>query len=276
VDRQPGVADRILNSSPEGALPASLAEPRQRWRLVFERSPGAPLGAHREVVDGWIARLVEAQLPIGRPSGARPERVRLRPVLAFAAPLPLGMPVERDLADLILTERRQVWDVRQRLESTLPEGFRLHDLHDVWLGAPPLAAAVAAADYRVTLAHGETGSAVRAAAAGLLEATTLSRRREKSGGTVVYDLRPLLADIEVVDGPPPVLRVRTRFHPERGAGRPEEVVAAIAERLGRPLEATATVRERIVLAGDERDEHRAGTGAEIEPLPARRGVDRVV
>ena len=48
-----------------------------------------------------------------------------------------------------------------------------------------------------------------------------------------YDLRPLLADLRVVTaGPPVVVRVRTRIHPELGTGRPDEVVLALAERLG--------------------------------------------
>ena len=65
-----------------------------------------------------------------------------------------------------------------------------------------------------------------AAADDLLRADRLPRERSKGGGTVRYDLRPLLDDITVEPGPPPIIRARTRFHPELGTGRPEEVVAA--------------------------------------------------
>jgi hypothetical protein len=51
-------------------------------------------------------------------------------------------------------------------------------------------------------------------------------------------------------GPPVVLRARTRFHPELGSGRPEEVVAALAEAAGAALEITSIERERLVLADD--------------------------
>jgi hypothetical protein len=128
------------------------------------------------------------------------------------------------------------------------------DLQDVWLAGPPLAGRVAAADYWVALTAAEppvSADGLADACAQLLAATTIPRERAKGGGTVTYDLRPLLADVRVVEaGPPVVLRTRTRFHPELGTGRPEEVVAALADVAGAPLEAASIVRERLLLADD--------------------------
>jgi hypothetical protein len=47
-----------------------------------------------------------------------------------------------------------------------------------------------------------------------------------------------------------VIRARTRIHPELGTGRPEEVVAALGDQLGRVLEVRAIVREGVILAGE--------------------------
>jgi hypothetical protein len=89
------------------------------------------------------------------------------------------------------------------------------------------------------------------AARGLLQARGLPRVRPKGDGSVAYDLRPLLADVSVDgSGGPPVVRVRTRIHPELGTGRPEEVIAALGDQLGRPVEVEAIVRERLILADD--------------------------
>ena len=91
------------------------------------------------------------------------------------------------------------------------------------------------------------------AAATMLAARTLPRERAKGDGTVRYDLRPLLADLGVVDaGPPVVIRVRTRIHPELGTGRPDEVVLELADRLGTEVSIGRIVRERLVLADDPR------------------------
>ncbi|HKG56488.1 MAG TPA: TIGR03936 family radical SAM-associated protein [Candidatus Limnocylindrales bacterium] len=220
-------------------------EPRQRWRLTFRRLPEAPAIPHREIADAWMMRLAEAGLPLPRTEGSRQ-----RPALTFAAPLPLGMPVEADLADLYLADRCRAWDVRDRLAAASPGGIEVLELHDVWLGSPALSAIAAAADYRIELG-GYAPEGLKVAAAELIAAPSVIRRRQKGNGTVDYDLRPLLESIDLVaDRGAPLLRVRTRINPERGAGRPEEVLAALADVLGRPVQATSTVRERILTTDD--------------------------
>jgi hypothetical protein len=134
----------------------------------------------------------------------------------------------------------------------------------VWLGAPALAAALAGADYRVAFRVDSRPAAreLAAAAQALLSAASIPRQRRKGAGTVQYDLRPLLSDVEVDDAG--YLRVRTLFHPERGAGRPEEVVAALADVLNRPLVVESIVRARLILA-DELDTARAADAPAAGP-----------
>lgn len=231
----------------EATADEAPAPPRQRWRLVLARSAGAPELAGRESADVWEAALEASALPLFRPVG------RLRPRIAFGAPIPATLEVERELADILLTEFVPTWRVRECLADHLPEGWQLVDLHDVWLGSPALAGQVAAADYRIGVTDAD-GPALAVAAAGLLTATELPRERQKGGSTVRYDLRPLLADVRVVEpGPSVMLRARTRFHPVLGTGRPEEVVAALGDAVGTTLVVTSLVRERLILA-DETDQ----------------------
>ena len=128
----------------------------------------------------------------------------------------------------------------------------------MWLGGPALVGCVVAADYRVALSGAPTAEAIAVAARSLLEARTLPRERAKGDGIVRYDLRPLLADVVVLVGPPVTIRIRTRFHPELGTGRPEEVVLALGDQVGAELAVDTIVRERLVLAGatDRRDASR--------------------
>jgi radical SAM-linked protein len=222
----------------------ALAEPRQRWRLTFGRGVDALSTTHRELADAWSAALMTG-LPLPRSEGSRQ-----RPPLTFAAPLPVGMAAECELADLHLAERLPAWRVRQAVCDSAPGGIVVAAIHDVWLGEPALAASVAAADYRILLADDTHCGprAIRAAAGRLLSATTLERRRPRGNDSVTYDLRPLLAAIDVHEATPTVLLIRTRFLPERGAGRPEEVLAALGDALGTPLAAAEIVRQRILLA----------------------------
>jgi radical SAM-linked protein len=221
-------------------------DPRQRWRLTARRLADAPLLAQRETLAAWDAAVAASGLPAWTGDPLKP-----RPRVVFGAPLTVGMAAEAELIELFLTERLPAWHVRGALLPCLPQGWSLIDLVDVWLGGPPLPGRVIAADYRVTLGGGADGASVDRAAAAILAATTLPRERQKGNGAVRYDLRPLLASVQVVDvGPPIALRVRTRFHAELGTGRPEEVVAALAELVGTPLAIESIARERLVLADE--------------------------
>jgi radical SAM-linked protein len=226
--------------------PAAPSEPRQRWRLTVRRSADAPSLAQRDLLAAWDAAVGESDLPVIVGDPARP-----RPRIVFGASLTVGMPSEGELVEIVLTQRLPAWQVREALAGRLPDGWSLVDLADVWLGGPPLAGRVAAADYRVTLGGAPGSAAVAGAARALLAARALPRERAKGNGTVRYDLRPLLADVRVTDpGPPVTVRIRTRFHAELGTGRPEEVVLALADELGSPLTIQAIARERLLLADE--------------------------
>lgn len=234
-------------AAPEPASSSSgeVVEPRQRWRLVVGRSAEAPAQAHREVTESWTSALTSTDLPLA--TGAGPGS---RPRVSFGAPLPVGMAAEGELIDVVLVERWPAWRVREAIEGRTPQGWQLVDLHDVWLAGPPLPGRVAAADYRVTLDEAVDTTALARAAEHLLAASRLPRERSKGGGVVAYDLRPLLIDIAQAASPPATIRIRTRFHPELGTGRPEEVVAALGEIAGVTLEPRSMVRERLIVAED--------------------------
>ena len=225
--------------------PERPVEPRQRWRLVVARSADAPDAAQREVVDGWVSAIESAGLPVAWTEGARP-----RPRIAFGAPLPMGMAANAELIDVVICERWPAWRVREALEGFVPSGWRLAELHDVWLAGPPLAGRVAAADYEVVLSGDRPVDRLRKAAADVLAASALPRRRARGDASVEYDLRPLLIGVTIEPGPPVRVLTRTRFHPELGTGRPEEVVGALAERAGVALEIASVVRDRLVLVED--------------------------
>lgn len=212
------------------------------------RSVDAPSQTQRELAEAWEAAIQAAGLPLARTGDARS-----RPRISFGAPLPVGIAADAELIDLVLTARWPAWRVREALTPVLPASWRLVDLHDVWLAGPALAGRIAAADYRVVIA-GADGVDVRRlvdACAVLLLSRRVPRARRKGETTVTYDLRPLVLDARVIDaGPPPTMLTRTRFHPELGTGRPEEVVGALADLIGEPLQAASMVRLRVILADD--------------------------
>lgn len=238
-------------STPPGPAPV-IAEVRQRWRLTVQRRADAPAVPSKELLAAWEAGFAASGLPI-----VGMELPAARPRIVFGAPLPAGIPADRELLDVFLTQRLPVADVREALAVALPAGHVLLDIHDVWLGEPALPGQVVAADYRVRVMATDglplALSSLREACDRLIGAPTLPRTRDKGGRAVAYDLRPLLAGASAIaveaDGRA-TLRVRTRFDPERGVGRPEEVVAAIGEAAARSLAVVELVRERLLLNGE--------------------------
>lgn len=227
-------------------------EARQRWRLTFGRLAAGEgeTPAGRDYIALWETCLAESGLPVATTDAGRYR-------FALGAPLPARTAGRAELADLWLTERAPAWRVREGLERVLPAGHALVGLEDVWPGAPALAGRVAAADYRVTLGGSVDADATAAAAGRLLAAERLPRERAKGGGVKTYDLRPLLISIQsaveasqAASESRVVVRIRTRIHPELGSGRPEEVIAALSDELGKALEPIETLRERLLLLED--------------------------
>lgn len=229
----------------------------QRWRIVYRRGPEAAGLAQRAEQEAWERAVLASRLPAAGAEAGRPR-------LGFAIPLPVGLTAEAERFDLTLTARLTAEAVRTALEPAVPADHGIVELHDVWTGEPSLASRVAAADYRlvvgadrgadgadareaVTLAPGALAAACRA----LLTADRLDRVRRKGDRDVAYDLRPFLLALDAGDDPGGgVLRMRLRADQVLGVGRPDEVVAAVADALGQPLTVVEGVRSRLWLADE--------------------------
>ena len=225
-----------------GAPGAPSSEIRQRWRIAFAR--GAPildLGPSA-VAALWEEAFGRAGLPVAMSQARSP-----RPKLVSAAPLPVGMPAEHELLDATLAARVPRFAVGSSLAAVLPAGLSVVDLFDVWTGAPALTAALSAADYRVAVA-GAPSAILADGCTRLLAARALPRERVKGEGRAIrYDLRPLILSLGMTGDD---LRMRLRHEQERGIGRPDEVIRALGEAIGAPLEPVTVVRERLWTADE--------------------------
>jgi radical SAM-linked protein len=195
--------------------------------------------------------LAGSSLPVAAGAG---QRGRLR--LSFAAPVPLGMTAEREILEFLLEQPLPIADVRAALTAHLPPGHGLLDLHDVWLGAPSVASLLVAMDYRVQV-HSEVGAAQQTELSQLstgvgriLGAARLDRARPKGGRPSTRDLRPFIESLTVAESPPAVLGMRLRTDSSIGFARPEEILLALSDEIGREIVADSIVRERLILADE--------------------------
>lgn len=204
---------------------------RQRWRIVYRRTKQAAELSQRDLEDAWLAALAASRLPLA-PTG----QAGRRPKVAFGPPIPVGATGERELVDIYLCERVALAEVEERLRNVVPDGCELVVVHDVWVGAPALQAAVVALDYRVeiTVEPAVLPAAIqvlRAAAATILAARTLPQTRVRGGRVRDYDLRPMILDLRVgrVAEDRVGIEMRLRVDPAAGVGRPDAVVRALIE-----------------------------------------------
>jgi radical SAM-linked protein len=239
-----------VNTVPDGSNelpevpPPAPREAVQRWRLVLSRDPAVSDGAQREQLAAWEAALAGSGLPVAGLDAPKP-----RPRFAIAAPLAVTIPGEAELLDVWLVERQPAWRVREALGANLPAGWHLVDAYDVWLGEAALPGRVVASVYRAEFPRGSTDTPrLEEAAKALLAAISLPRERRKGDAVIAYDLRPFVDEVEVAEANgTTIVRMTLRHDPEKGVGRPEELLAALGEAAGLPLEPASLVRERLVL-----------------------------
>lgn len=222
--------------------------PRQRWQILFSRTDPALRMKQADLISEFGRAFVEAGLPLAHTNAARP-RARVK----LAASPPVGVELRGDVLEVYFDELVPIERIQGAAEL-FPDGVDLVDAREVWHGFPSAASQVRGAEYEVEVqARGEaalTSDDLRGAIVRLLAAPRLvgKRRRgesERRADTGVRDLRPYIEDVELLEVDEPARRARLRMAlrlDASGAGRPEDVVAA----LDLPLQPVRTVRTRLL------------------------------
>jgi radical SAM-linked protein len=128
----------------------------------------------------------------------------------------------------------------------LPPDIELLEVHTVPFALPSLQSQVSHAEYQVEVESDKSPAEVQAAIERLLELEHLPWEHHRDTGPHRYDLRPLVADLWLVEcrNGCCVLGMRLRCD-NRGAGRPEQVAAA----LGFPPPHRSIQRTRLIISG---------------------------
>lgn len=188
-----------------------------------------------ELVSELERAFQEASLPLSYTRALKP-----RPRIKLAANLPIGLELRGEVVEAYFDDLVPL-DRIQAAGEHFPDGVALRDAKEVWHGFPSAASQLRGAEYEIEIRGDETltSDALRGAVVRLLAAGELSgmRRRgesERRSDAGDRDLRPLIEDVEVieVDEKEHTARLRTVLQLDAsGAGRPEDVVAAMDLRL---------------------------------------------
>ncbi len=188
----------------------------------------------------------EANLPLSYTHAIKP-----RPRIKLAANLPVGLELRGEVVEAYFDELVPL-DQIQAAGGNFPDGVAMRDAKEVWHGFPSASSQLRGAEYEIEVGgkEGLTSDALRGAVVRLLAAKELSGKRrrgesERRSDAGDRDLRPLIEDVEIldVDEKARSARLRTVLQLDAsGAGRPEDVVAA----LDLPLRVRKAVRTRLL------------------------------
>ncbi len=199
------------------------SETVQRLRLTFGvRSPLC----YASVLDMgrlWERLLRRARVPLAYTQGFNPH-----PRLQFADALPVGYDSVCELVDMWLSERQDFAEFAHTAREQAPAGLDILAGEEVTLNAVSPQSTMRQAEYRVSLDTPSSRDDLAAAVERILTQPSLIRRRMKKGELAEYDLRPLVYEIELLDERDGQQHLRLLLRcGSQGAGRPEEVVAAL-------------------------------------------------
>jgi len=192
-----------------------------RIRITFVKQGALRYTGHLDLHKLWERAARRAELPLAYSQGFHPQ-----PKMNMAAALPLGFSSRCEMLDMKLERDIPLDDLSARLNSTLPSGIQVVDVAQVDERAPALQTQVASSEYEVTLTEAVDISELKRKIESVLESKAIPRERRGK----MYDLRPLMEELRILESDDPVpQKIFMRLTAREGAtGRPEEVLDVLA------------------------------------------------
>jgi radical SAM-linked protein len=205
-----------------------MAKSGQRIRIAFCKGEEIRYISHLDMVRLWKRVLRRAKVPLAYSKGFNPQ-----PKISIAAPLPVGFTGEEEVMDIFLERPVSLNHFARSVKKQTPTGITLKEVREVYFTLPSLQSQVRFAEYTVSPLDSE---GVESQIEALLAAEAIPRERQGKE----YDLRPLIDDLRL-EGSGLWMRLK---HDAEGAGRPDEVLAALGLEKG----GKAIHRRRLIFA----------------------------
>lgn len=201
----------------DGSAPEmTTQEDITRIRVLYTKDESLRFTGHLDMQRLWERLLRRSGLPVRYSQGFHP-RARLN----LASALPLGFISEAELLDFWMDEPRVIDEIQASLRESAPPGLVIKDVHEVSLSEDALQVQMSASEFEVTFFDPQEKSTLENKIAALLSAEKIIRKRRKK----VYDLRPLILDLEVNENKDGDQGLWMRLQAEQAAtGRPDEVL----------------------------------------------------
>jgi len=190
-----------------------------RVRFTFAKTEAMRYTGHLDLFRTLERSLRRARLPLAYSEGFRPH-----PKINIAAPLPLGITSEEELAEVWLKQALPLADIEAQLANAAPPGMEFGAFEEIVGKVPKLQTQTLSAEYCVEVIEKINDLAERVHA--LLAEKEILMERRKKGRVRQYDLRPLIQKMDVREDSGQQISIRLALQ-EGATGRVDEVLKAL-------------------------------------------------
>lgn len=187
-----------------------------RIRVLYTKGDSLRFTGHLDMQRLWERLLRRSSLPVRYSQGFHP-RARMN----LASALPLGFVSDAELLDFWINEPLPIKEIHSRLSDAAPPGLEIKEVSQAALSEDALQVQMTASEFEVEFFDPQDAEALNKKVDDFLSQDTIMRRRRKK----VYDLRPLVIEINVInlENGEPALRMKLKAE-EGATGRPDEVL----------------------------------------------------
>lgn len=195
----------------------------QRLRLLFAKNGPARFISHLDLARALERSLTRAAIPVAYGHG-----FNRRPRMQFAAPLPLGVTGERELADIWLTEQMRSEQVLEQLNAKIAPGIFVKEVTTVALGEAALQTQTTSASYEATLQAAVPRGDLESRIEKLLDSQSHPIERRRGKKSKRFDIRPLILALGLEKWSPEQFDLSMHLSLLPGkTGRPDDVLVTI-------------------------------------------------
>ena len=199
----------------------SNAEYVQRLRIQFSKFGPTRFISHLDVARTWERALNRAKIPMAYSQG-----FNRRPRMSFATATPLGTTSDFEIVDIWTKEVLNPDETAVRITEKMAPGIQLLDIKEVPTSGKKLQVLTIDSTFEIKITEDIGREELKQKVADLLAADEILRERVVKKKLKQFDLRPMVYDLEVLDGEegePIVLVARLALEPSK-TGRVDQVL----------------------------------------------------
>lgn len=195
-----------------------------RIRVQMQKQGRCAFLSHLDTVRALERAIRRSGLRLAYSEGFHPH-----PKISFAAPLAIGITSDAEVADVEFLDDVSPQDVVQRLTEQLPVGLGISKAIVVERETQSLMSQIVAACYVIDIDADRLGPlGLEQGLEKILKSDSLVVKREQKGVMRETDIRPLIIDMECLNGQSPRIRACI-VTGSKGNLRPDDLVAAMRE-----------------------------------------------